>query len=221
MAGPLARSSFRNPAFRGRRGILLAALSASAVLSFASIGVASASAARTRVHTMLREAPPLAHTGGFGEPTCLACHMDGELNEPGGTLAIEGLPARYEAEKRYTLTLVITHPQLKVAGFELSARFESGPDSAKQAGSFAAKGDRVGVALEEGMRVQYAHHLLPGITPPAHGSARWTVDWTAPASASGPVVFHASANAANDNNSPMGDYIYARAFSIPRGEKHQ
>ena len=168
---------------------------------------------------MLREAPPLAHTGGFSEPTCLTCHMDGELNEPGGTLAIEGLPARYEAGKRYTLTLVITHPQLKVAGFELSARFESGADSAKQAGKLAATGDRVAVTLEDGTRVQYAHHLLPGITPPAPGSARWTIEWTAPTNPSAPVVFHAAANAGNDNNSPMGDYIYARAFSVPMGEK--
>src|SRR5688572_21950865 len=131
MAEPLAGSSFRNPAFRGRRGVLLAALGASAAVSFASIGAATASAARGRVHLPLRDAPPLAHTGGFGEQTCLACHMDGELNEPGGTLAIEGLPERYQAGQRYTLAVAIAHPELRAAGFELSARFASGPDSAR------------------------------------------------------------------------------------------
>ena len=168
---------------------------------------------------MLRDAPPLAHTGGFGEQTCLTCHMDGELNEAGGTLAIEGLPARYQPGQRYTLDVVITHPQLRAAGFELSARFASGPDSARQAGSLAAGGDRAAVSTEATTRVQYAHHLRPGTTPPAPGSARWTVTWTAPANPSAPVVFHAAANAANDNDSPMGDYIYARGVSVQSGEK--
>ena len=167
----------------------------------------------------MRDAPPLAYTGGFGEQTCIACHMDGELNEPGGTLTIEGLPARYQPGQRYTLTLVITHAALRAAGFELSARFASGADSARQAGAFSVSGDRAAVSLEETTRVQYVHHLRPGATPPSPGSARWTVSWTAPAAASGPVVFHAAANAANDNDSPMGDYIYAKAVSVPRGEK--
>jgi hypothetical protein len=219
MAEPLARSSFRNRELRGRRGILLAALGASAALSFASIGVATAAGARTRVHLAMRDAPPLAHTGGFGEPTCLSCHGDGDLNEPGGTLAIEGLPARYQPGQRYALTVVITHPQLRVAGFELSARFESGPDSARQAGMLSATGDSTAVSVDEASRVQYAHHLRPGTTPRAPGRARWTVTWTAPASASGPIVFHAAANGANDNDSPTGDYIYARPFRVPTAEK--
>lgn len=219
MAAPLARSSSRNAAFRGRRGFLLAALGASAALSFASLGARSASAARNRVHLLLRDAPPLAHTGGFGEPTCLTCHMDGELNEPGGTLAIEGLPARYQPGQRYTLTVVLTHPQLRAAGFELSARFESGPDSARQAGRLSVAGDRAAVSADPTSRVEYAHHLRPGTTPASPGSARWTVTWTAPSNGSGPVVFHAAANAANDNDSPMGDYIYSRGFSVGQGEK--
>jgi hypothetical protein len=33
------------------------------------------------------------------------------------------------------------------------------------------------------------------------------------------VVFHVAANAANDNDSPMGDYIYARSFTARPGEK--
>ena len=183
------------------------------------MGTASASASRGRVHLFLRDAPPLAHTGGFGEPTCLACHMDGELNEAGGTLTIEGLPARYEAGRRYILTVMVTHPELRAAGFELSARYESGPDSARQAGALAVGDDRAKVSTEETTRVQYAHHLRSGTTQLPAGSGRWTVAWTAPAASSGPVMFNVSANAANDNDSPMGDYIYARSVTVRRGEK--
>jgi hypothetical protein len=221
MAGRLARLSFRNRTVRGRRVILLAALGASAALSFLSMGAASASASasRERVHRLLRDAPPLAHTGGFGEPTCLTCHMDGELNETGGTLVIEGLPARYAAGRRYVLTVAVSHPELRAAGFELSARYESGPDSARQAGALAVSDDRAKVSTEETTRVQYAHHLRSGTTPLPAGSGRWTIAWIAPATPSGPVVFHVAANAANDNDSPMGDYIYARSFTVRASEK--
>ena len=219
MAAPLARSSFRKPWLGGRRGFLLAALGASAALSFGSIGAATARASGPRVHPPLRDQPPLAHTGGFGEQTCLTCHMDGELNEPGGTLVIEGLPSRYRAGGRYVLTIVLKHPGLRAAGFELSARFATGPDSARQAGTLAADGERAAVSVEPSNRVQYAHHLRPGTHVAAAGSARWAVTWTAPATGSAPVVFHVAANAANDNDSPMGDYIYARGFSVPLSEK--
>ena len=35
------------------------------------------------------EHPPLGHTGGFGEPTCHACHFGGEVNGGDGTLAVD------------------------------------------------------------------------------------------------------------------------------------
>ena len=214
-----ARLSFRNPATRGRRGILLAALGASATLSFLGIGTAAALASRVRVHTALRDQPPLAHTGGFGEPTCLLCHMDGELNEPGGTLLIDGLPARFQPGRRYPLVITVTHPELRAAGFELSARYASGPDSARQAGTLAVEGDRASVSTDKTTRVQYAHHLRPGTAALPGPSGKWTVSWTAPASASGLVILHVTANAANDNDSPMGDYVYSRSYTIRSGEK--
>jgi len=53
------------------------------------------------------DGPPVAHTGGFGEPTCQACHQGEPLNAPGGSLRIEGLPQRYEPGRAYTLTMVL------------------------------------------------------------------------------------------------------------------
>lgn len=172
-----------------------------------------------RVHAAMRDLPPLAHTGGFGEPTCLQCHMDGELNEPGGTVTITGLPPRYQPGQRYTLRIAVSHPELRTAGFELAARYESGPDSARQSGTLAIDGDGAKVSTDEASRVQYAHHLRLGTTPLRPGNGRWIVAWTAPSAPSGPVVFHVVANAANDNDSPMGDHVYARAVTVRSGEK--
>jgi hypothetical protein len=41
----------------------------------------------------------------------------------------------------------------------------------------------------------------------AADTARWTVVWTAPATG-GAVTFNAAANAANEDDSQLGDYIY-------------
>ncbi|MGH7700675.1 MAG: glycoside hydrolase family 9 protein, partial [Gemmatimonadales bacterium] len=56
--------------------------------------------------------------------------------------------------------------------------------------------------------VPYAQHTAAGSS--ARGdTARWTVEWTAPARSAGAVSFHVAANAANDDDSEFGDFIYA------------
>jgi hypothetical protein len=212
--------SFPDLTARGRRAIGLAALGASTIAAALAAGVAAhASPTWPRAHPMMRDMPPLAHTGGFGEPTCTACHFDGGLNDAAGSLAIDGLPARYEPGRRYRLTITVRHPDLRLAGFELASRFATGPDSGRQAGSLAPTDDRAQVSTDETSRIQYAHHLRSGTTPLPPGVGRWTVEWTAPTAGTGPVAIHVVGNAANDNDSPMGDYIYARSATIPTGEK--
>jgi hypothetical protein len=197
----------------------LVALAAAAAGAAFTIGAADASLPRTHSRGVMRDRPPLAHTGGFGEPTCIACHFDGELNEASGSLAIEGAPAHYEPGKRYRLTISVRHPELKLAGFELSSRFATGPDSGRQAGTLHAADDRAGVDADEATHVQYAHHLRSGTTPLSPGVGRWTVEWVAPSAGSGPVAINVAANAANDNDSPFGDYIFARRVTVPSSEK--
>ena len=149
----------------------------------------------------------------------MACHFDGDINDAAGSLTIDGLPARYEPGRRYRLTVAVAHPQLRVAGFELSARYESGSDRGLQAGTLSATDERASVTADSGSSVQYAHHLRSGTTPVPPGVGRWVVEWTAPAMPSGPVVFHVAANAADDNDSPLGDYIFARSFTVRSDEK--
>jgi hypothetical protein len=211
--------SFPDTIVRGRRGVLRAALGASAIVGAFAIGTADASLTHPRVHTPMRDQPPLAHTGGFGEPTCVACHFDAALNDSAGAVTIDGVPARYQPGTRYRLTISVRHPALKLAGFELAARFATGPDSAKQAGVLSATDDRAAVTAGDVGGVQYAHHLRSGTTPLSPGLGRWTVEWVAPSAGSGPIVMHVAANAADDNDSPLGDYIFARSVSIPTGEK--
>jgi hypothetical protein len=61
--------------------------------------------------------------------------------------------------------------------------------------------------------VSYIEHNLAG--PVLSGDAgRWMVRWTAPADGRGVVIFHAAGNAANDDDSPLGDFIYTTALRV-------
>lgn len=167
----------------------------------AAASLAAAGSARVHGRAYPYGAPP-ASTGGFGEPTCLMCHFGGELNDPAGSLAIEGLPARYAPGQAYRLIIRLRRPEMAVAGFQLSARTAAGA----QAGTLAPADTRTQVQPGTG-GVTYAGHTELGSRPASPGAAEWTVVWTAPAA--GPVSFHASANAADDDRSPLGDHVYA------------
>ena len=75
--------------------------------------------------------PPVAHTGGFGEPTCHRCHADNALND-GRTRVVLDRPDRYEAGRSYDLAVGVRHPQMMTGGFQLSARVASGPREGQQ-----------------------------------------------------------------------------------------
>ena len=146
--------------------------------------------------------PPPAHTGGFGEPTCQQCHFDAPLNDPGGALYVEGLPERYTPGATYTVTVRLTHADLQRGGFQLAARFSGGAGAGQQAGWFSPS-DAVAVDTAEGVA-----YVRPALAEPSPDSVRWFFGWTAPDAASGPVAFHAAANAANGDDSAFGDVVY-------------
>jgi hypothetical protein len=152
------------------------------------------------------DAPPPAMTGGFGEPTCFACHF-ATTPDTLGSLALRGLPATYEGRRSYELIVEIAREGVAAAGFELSARFASGQSRGRQAGAFRVLGGDVAVTGQAG--VDYAHQTQSGSVPAGSGLARWRIEWTAPGAATDPVRFNVAANAGNGDKSPLGDRIYA------------
>ena len=177
-------------------------MTAAAALLGAAASLAAADSARVHGRAYPFGAPA-GTTGGFGEPTCLMCHMGAKLNDPAGSLTIEGLPERYTPGQAYRLIVRLRRPQMAAAGFQLSARTPAGA----QAGTLAVPQGATTVKVERGAGVQYAGHTEPGSRVATPGAAEWQVVWTAPTS--GPVTFSAAANAADDDRSPMGDYVYA------------
>lgn len=154
--------------------------------------------------------PPPGHTGGFGEPTCRLCHAEFELNFPGGQVELEGLPVAWIPGHAYPVVVSLQSQEMVVVGFQLSARFADG----KPAGTLRPIGDRVVVVDSTG--VPYAQQAPGGAAPETPETARWTLEWVAPASG-GEVLFHAAANSANGDNSPLGDLIYATERRVPAG----
>jgi hypothetical protein len=152
------------------------------------------------------EKPPAGHTGGFGEPTCAACHTEFPVNEPGGSLSLDGLPDAFEPGREYVLTVVLQVPETARAGFQISARHGDGT----QAGRWAPLGPDVAVVDSAG--VAYAHATLPGADAAGPDGASWSIGWTAPES--GPVRFNVAANSANGDNSPFGDLVYAMEAEV-------
>jgi hypothetical protein len=157
----------------------------------------------------MREGPPTAHTGGFGEPTCHACHFQAPVNSGPGSLTLAGAPEAWEPGTAYPVTLRLDHEGMAIAGFQLAVRFEDGG----QAGALeTADPERVRVVTFEGVR--YALQTWDGADLHENGTAQWTLLWTAPHSG-GAVTFHFVANAADDDDSPLGDIVYAAELIVP------
>lgn len=159
------------------------------------------------------ENPPPAHTGGFGEKTCLECHFDGDLNPPGGRLMLREIGEGIILGNTHRLEILLDKDDMERAGFQLSVRYADG----RQAGSLWALDDHVAVDTLAG--VQYARHTLAGTELKESGSTTWLVEWHAPDDTSS-VIFHVAANAANGDDSAFGDAIYhiersAGAWNIP------
>ena len=57
----------------------------------------------------------------------------------------------------------------------------------------------------------FVQHNQIGSRAAAPGANTWTIDWTAPAASAGSVQFNVAANASNNDDSPLGDYIYVKA----------
>jgi uncharacterized protein (TIGR03437 family) len=165
--------------------------------------------------------PPVAHTGGFGEPTCTACHF-GTLNSGPGTVTVTA-PATYASGQTYQITVRVADPQRTNGsqsrwGFEMSARTQG----SQQAGTLdptdgntqCLAGPPAGPCQGTFNGIQYISHTTTGTRAGTPLGVNFTFDWTAPDTSAGPVVMHAAGNSANNSQSNIGDRIYTTSITI-------
>ena len=183
-----------------------------ALAVFALAVYLAAGPAAARASAYADGAPP-GFSGGFGESACDACHFEAPVNTPPGRVTLAGVPERYTAGQAYSITITLTRPGMMIGGFQFAARFENG---GAQAGTLTpGPGEEKRIKLEAG-KIQYANQRLEGTALAEPGLAKWALVWTAPA-ASGSVMFHVAANAADKDEAARGDYVYtAVATSRPQ-----
>jgi hypothetical protein len=126
-------------------------------------------------------------------------------------VTIVGVPPAFAPGQTYILRVTLSRPAMALAGFQLSARFTEG---GAQAGVLAVRpGATTNVKIDVQNGVQYAGQRRAAVPPPGSGTAAWTVDWTAPA-AGGAVSLHVAANAADNDGSAGGDFVYTAAATV-------
>lgn len=160
------------------------------------------------------EQPPLAHTGGFGEPTCHACHFGGSINGGEGTVSVKGLPQEVQSGTSYRLSVQLT-ASMERAGFMLAVR---GPDGTQVGRLAPIDTGRVVVRTVDSTGVQYAHHTLSGTELTGENTSTWSLRWFVPDGGCDTATVHVSANAANDDASEFGDAIYTREVGTHIGK---
>ena len=165
------------------------------------------------------DGPPPAHTGGFGEPTCAACHLGATVDSTGGSLQVTA-PATFTPGGEHAVEVRLVRAGMRRAGFQLSARFAGGPLAGQQAGELVpAEPPEPPVQVVTAHTVSYAGHTPATAERIEGGTALWRLRWRAPVgAAASAVVFHAAANAADYDDSELGDRVYvASATSRPSG----
>jgi hypothetical protein len=144
------------------------------------------------------------YTGAPGELTCTSCHTTSPLNSGPGSITIEGVPAVYEAEQTYTITVRVGHPSRRRWGFQISAY----TDALQTAGTFQLTDPGHTQKVTAGGNT-YVGHNNPGTYAGQANGASWSFEWTAPPAGAGLVTFYAAGNASNNNGLDTGDNIYA------------
>ncbi len=150
--------------------------------------------------------PPDGHAGDPpANRNCTECHSSYPVNSGPGILELQGLPDSYAPDHGYPLRVVLTQPNRSLWGFELTVIRES---DLLQAGELLpVDPSQVQISVGTGTQRDYAKHRGPG-TQEGEPAGEWDLFWTAPAPGAGPVRFYVAGNVANNNGSPVLDYIY-------------
>lgn len=145
---------------------------------------------------------------------CSSCHQGNGLNLPPGTFTLN-LPQAYKPDSTYLLTLTLSRVGMLRWGFELTAQLN---DSTRGGNLIVLNTQYTQKDSGSGTHKDYLKQTSDGTFPGTADQASWTFNWIAPGTGSGPVAFYASGLAANDDDSPSGDYVYTFSQTVqPQG----
>jgi mono/diheme cytochrome c family protein len=142
---------------------------------------------------------------------CTICH---EFNEGPGRVELFGPPQRYRAGVVYDLTVRVTDPDQKGAGFEISAETAEG-----HVGAFLLR-DAIHTRFADNATNDYVTHTRTGLNDSITdwtangGSYQFILAWQAPPGDAGSITFFTAGNAVDDAHVNLGDRYYADYATI-------
>lgn len=147
-------------------------------------------------------------TGSPGENTCNTslCHTGNSVNSTNGSITIESPDLtgwQYVPGESYTISVTVEQNNRGLFGIG----FEALTSTNNNAGILTPGDDtQLKNRFIQGVsRVNVVHIENGGLSQNSH---TFTFGWQAPATDIGPVTFYAAGNAANNNGSASGDFIY-------------
>ncbi len=155
-----------------------------------------------------------------GNPTtCNQCHNSFALNSGAGALMVDGLPTEfYEPGKAYIIEIELNQINQSRFGFEATAYLNNNPN--KRAGEIVVlENDLTQVSTSGKDAPQYIKHKRAGtFAGMVKGRAQWVFKWIAPSSGNGEVYFYVACNAASNDNTNQGDYVYTSKYVLKEGK---
>ena len=147
-------------------------------------------------------------TGSPGEQTCSQsnCHTGSTDNSMGGSVILTSTDLvnwEYTPGQTYTLTATVSQQGRSLFGIGLEALLPSGANAGNLVPGTGTTTKNATIAGNS--RKNIVHNMNAGATANAHS---FTFTWTAPATDVGPVTIYYAGNAANNNGTKTGDYIY-------------
>ena len=132
--------------------------------------------------------------------TCASCHYDYDPVHDSPALTIDGLPDTVVGGESYDFVIRLEGTDAAVSGFQLL---------------IAAKNDDAGTIESDNSTIETIGASSRTTVPAdATQDASWTLTWQAPHTVATPIRLYLAASAANDDQSPLGDTIHYRQFTI-------
>jgi hypothetical protein len=147
-------------------------------------------------------------TGSPGEQTCSQsnCHTGSTDNSMGGSVNLTSTDLinwEYTPGQTYTLTATVSQQGRSLFGIGLEALLPSGANAGTLTPGTGTTTKNATIAGNS--RKNIVHNMNAGATANAHS---FTFTWTAPATDVGPITMYFAGNAANNNGTKTGDYVY-------------
>jgi hypothetical protein len=150
------------------------------------------------------------YTGGPNDSACTQCHSPGGNLD--GTVTITGLPSSVDPNQTYPLTVTImdTSPALNAsrAGFQMVSLKEN----LANGGTFSVAPSESSTSVKiSGGKSYIGHQPAKNFQP--DNTVTYDIDWTAPASADGPITLYIGTILANGANGNSQDKFVASSIS--------